>query len=75
MKYKILFVHINICIIETLVSVILRKYILFLFINISIMIFVSVIFKNIKIIFIPIYLRCCMNSQEKKITRAESVRK
>ena len=75
MKYKILFVHINICIIETLVSLILRKYILFLFINISVMIFVSVIFKNIKIIFITIYLRCCKNSQKKKIPRAENVRK
>ena len=33
--------------------------ILFLFINISIIIFVSVILKKIKIIFIPIYLRYC----------------
>ena len=36
-----------------------RRYISFLFINIGIIIFVSVILKKIKIIFIPIYLRCC----------------
>ena len=44
---------------ETLVSVILKKIILFLFRNIGIVIFVSVILKNIKIIVIPIHLRCC----------------
>ena len=32
---------------------------LFLLINIGIIVFVSVIFKKIKIIAIPIYLRCC----------------
>ena len=57
-RNKILFVHINIYSIETLASVILKK-ILFLFINISIIIFVSVILKKIKIIIILIYLRCC----------------
>ena len=36
-----------------------RRHILFLFINITIIIFVSVILKKTKIIFIPIYLRCC----------------
>ena len=44
-----------------------RTYVLFLFIflfiNIGIIIFVSVILKKIKIIFTPIYLRCCKNSQ------------
>ena len=37
--------------------------ILFLFVNIVIIIFVSVILKKIKIIFTPIQLRCCKNSQ------------
>ena len=44
---------------ETLVSVILKIYILFLFINIGITIFVSLILKKIKVIFIHNYLRCC----------------
>ena len=36
----------------------IEEDILFLFINIGIVIFVSVILKKTKIIFIPIYLRC-----------------
>ena len=36
-----------------------RRYILYLFINITIIIFVGVILKKIKIIFIHNYLRCC----------------
>ena len=36
--------------------------ILFLFTNISVIIFVNVILKKIRIIFIPIYFRCCKNS-------------
>ena len=39
-----------------------RRYTSVLFINISIMIFVSVMLKKIKIIFTPIHLRCCKNS-------------
>ena len=49
---------------ETLVSVILKKYILFLFINIGIIIFVSVILKKMEIIFSHIYLRCCKIPKE-----------
>ena len=60
--YKILFVHTNIRILETLVRVILKKIYIILFINIGIIMFVSVILKKIKIVFIPIYLRCCKNS-------------
>ena len=40
-----------------------RRYILFLFINISIIIFVSVILKKIKVIFIPILFALLQNSQ------------
>ena len=52
---------------ETLVIVILKKiYVIFIynigiiiFVNIGIIILVTVILKKIKIIFIPIYWRCC----------------
>ena len=36
----------------------------FLYINIGIIVFVSVILKKLKIIFIPIYLRCCKIPEE-----------
>ena len=65
-RYKILFVHINIYALQKLWSVLFwRRYKLFLFINISIIIFVSVILKKIKIIFIIIiYLCCCKYSRK-----------
>ena len=64
MRYKIVctykYLHL-----EPLVSVILKNiYILYLFINIGIIIFVSFILKKIKMIFIAIYLSCCKIPRE-----------
>ena len=46
---------------------------LFLFVNIGIIIFVSVILKEIKIIFTSIYLRCCKNSQKDSSNISDNV--
>ena len=63
--FAYLYVHVlNIrMFVQTWLVLFLGRYILFLFINIGIIIFVSVILKKIKIIFTPIQLRCCKNSQ------------
>ena len=60
--WKMTYIHINIYryIYQKLWLVLFwRRYLLFLFINIGIITFVSVILNKIKIIFTPIYLRCC----------------
>ena len=46
---------------------------LFLFVNIGIIIFVSVTLKKIKIIFASIYLRCCKNSQKDSSNISDNV--